>query len=178
MTPAFLALALRARGISVQTCSRQNSSRSSPRRRWACVCAHSRCNGCKKIDFLWPRQNDFAQQHREQQHAGRVTCVLGGARAHTRCPPPRPREKPVHESAFQLQRRDGEGRVSRVDCNCAAWQFDAVSKILERILAVKKRLEVSVPGLSNEDHQSMLVVVGALEDIADDMEMVGSAGLV
>ena len=81
-------------------------------------------------------------------------------------------------SAFQPQCQDGEGRVSRIDCNCAAWQFDAVSKIIEKILAVKKRLEMSVPGLSSEDHQSMLAVVGALEDIADDMEMVASVGVV
>lgn len=37
---------------------------------------------------------------------------------------------------------------------------------------MKKRLEMSVKGISDEDHQSMLVVVRALEDIADDMEMV------
>lgn len=43
---------------------------------------------------------------------------------------------------------------------------------------MKRRLEVSVPGLSDDDHQSMLVVVRALEDIADDMEMVADVRLV
>ena len=53
------------------------------------------------------------------------------------------------------------------------WQFDAVSKILKNILAVKQLLEKSVLGPSEEDHKSLLLaVVRALEDIADDMEMV------
>ena len=53
-----------------------------------------------------------------------------------------------------------------------------VSKIFEDIVAVKQLFEASASGPSDQDYDSLLAVVKALEDVASEMETVAGVSQV